>query len=221
MGTRQPDITVTCYVRPSLLLEPVDSHVRTLRAAEEEGEIDALLLRSWPDQITISADRHAPESLEAFEEFTEWAYREGVEIEPPFAVQTRESTITGESRTVLVTPVCCLAVYVGNALAGVYPHVDGEESRTVTDAVAALRSGEIREATTDVAGATVGDCPRCDGGVINGQGVYSCLDPDCEWVGLQSDGTFVALDRPGERVLTSSTASPTERQGEGTVGMPR
>ncbi len=195
MTTSAPEITVTCYVRPSMLLEPVDSHIRTLREAERDGQIDALLMRSWPDRISLSPDVPAGEALEAFERFTEWAYREGVDIEPAFAVQTRESTITGESREVLVTPLCCLAVYVGNTLVSVYPHVDDGEPHGVTEAVAALRTGEFRERAATLPVAATDECPRCGGVLVNGQGLYGCLGDDCAWVGLRADdGSLIEFD---------------------------
>lgn len=187
MTTSAPEITVTCYVRPSMLLEPVGSHIRTLREAERDGRIDALLMRSWPDRITLSADVPAGEALEAFERFTEWAYREGVDIEPAFTVQTRESTITGESRELLATPLCCLAIYVGNTLVGVYPHVDDGEPHGVTEAVAALRTGEFRERAATLPVAATDGCPRCGGVLVNGQGLYGCPGDDCTWVGLRAD----------------------------------
>lgn len=195
MASRDPAITVTCFVRPSLLLEPVDSHIRTLREAEADGQIDALLLRSWPGQITLSDTGPASEGVEAFEQFTEWAYVEGVDIQPPFDVRRRDSTITGESREILVTPLCCLAVYVDSTLVGVYPHLDEGEPRSVTDAVAAIRTGEFRERATDLPTASTEDCPRCGEPVVNGQGVYGCPAADCGWAGLRGDsGTFVDLE---------------------------
>lgn len=200
MASRDPAITVTCYVRPSLLLEPVDSHIRTLREAEADGQIDALLLRSWPDQITLSDDGPASEGVEAFEQFSEWAYVEGVDIQPPFDVQRRDSVITGESREILVTPLCCLAVYIDSTLMGVYPHLDGGVPRSVTDAVAAIRTGEVRDQAMDLPVVSTDDCPRCGDAVVNGQGVYGCQTSDCEWVGLRGDdGTFVDLEAATDR----------------------
>ncbi|WP_254538257.1 HTH domain-containing protein [Halomarina litorea] len=207
MASRHPDITVTCYVRPSLLLEPVDSHIRTLREAEADGQIDALLLRSWSDQITLTRAGPASEGVEAFERFTEWAYAEGVSIQPPFDVRRRDSLITGECREVLVTPLCCLAVYVGSTLVGVYPHVDDGEPRSVTDAIAALRTGELREEAAALPATSTEDCPRCGGVLLNGQGVFGCSEADCEWVGLRDEeGAFVDM------TPLRDDASPTDRE---------
>lgn len=171
--TTQPEeLTVSCHVRAPLLLDPVDAKIETLRSCEDEGEIDALVLRSWPEEVTLDADGPYQEAVERFEEFERWADRHGTSIRPPFRVRTSTSPASETEREVLVTPVMCLALYADDRLLGVFPHEDGETTHTVTDAIAALRTGTLPEpirATADrVADAGAGTPDRRDGTELGG-----------------------------------------------------
>lgn len=196
--------TVQVYVRPELLLEPVDSKIQTLQTLEAEGIVDGLLLHYWPSKVELSANPPHSEAIDAYERFRMWADARGVEIDPPFSVRSRSSEITGEERTVLSTPVVCLAVYDAGRLVGVYPHSDGEQTHTVGEAIAALQTGqfpvnhpELTASTVDVATEPAGtgastqpstgvrqrsepnpQCskPNCDGAFANVQGVLVCTE---------------------------------------------
>lgn len=143
-----PPVRVACHVRTSSLVAPVDTTLRTLDGLETDGDIDEFAVGAWPAEVCLDEDA-APHGdvVARFEEFDAWAARWGVSIRPPFAVETRTSEITGESRDVLVTPVQCLAVYVDGTLAEVFPHSaradGGGEIYTVRDALALLRENDV------------------------------------------------------------------------------
>lgn len=205
-------LTVSCHVRPALLLEPIDAKIATLHRCERRGEIRTLSLRSWPDAVSLGGDGPESEFVDRFERFERWADANGVTIRPPFRIRTTSSIVSDRERCVLVTPVCCLALYDGDALVGVYPHSDGEITRTVTDAIGALATGErphpVAETVpavptsrdeSDVDRAGVADrgwtassnapavtaCPDCAGTLVNVQGIRSC--GDCRWTDAELD----------------------------------
>jgi hypothetical protein len=192
------EITAACYVRAPVLLEPVDAHVETLRTCEREGIVDGLVLRSWPEAVRLDKETPHREVVERFEEFERWADRRGVSVRPPFEVRSGKS-LTGEHRERLVTPLVCLALYDVGRLLGVYPHSAGEETYTIEDAIATVRTGEF---PTPLAGPERADsatdaCPECDGRLVNGQGLFACAD--CGWVGtVARDGRYEELSEEGE-----------------------
>lgn len=202
-GTESPATTVACHVRAPMLLEPIDAHVETLRACEAEGAIDHLLVRSWPDSVGLAEESPDREVLDRFERFDRWAERRGVTVRPPFEVRSHVSQVTGERRDRLVTPLICLAVYRDDELAAVFPHSGDGETRTVAEAVAALRTGELPEPLgTPAPRVATGTCPECGEGLATGQGLYAC--PDCGWVGVPtSDGGYARL--PEEATLPVPT----------------
>lgn len=213
------DLTVSCHVRAPMLLEPVDTHVETLRRCAAEGAIDELVLRSWPDQVRRSPESPEQNVLERFEAFSSWAARAGVDVQPPFETRTRRSMVSGAETDLLVLPLCCLALYDGaGGLVGVYPHSADGETRTVEDAIASLQSGAVPDPLS-AAPARVerGDlCPECKGLLVNGQGLYSC--PDCAWVGTAgADGGFEPLPpiRTGDPVAVSVAPSSGADAGDG------
>lgn len=191
------DITVACYVRAPMLLEPVDAHVETLRACEREGTIADLLLRSWPEKVRLDEASPDREVLQRFEEFEGWADRQGVSVRPPFEVRERTSSVTGEFSERLVTPLIAVALYDGSRLAGVYPHTADGETYTVEDAIATVRTGELPTplGTSPAAPERADDCPACDGRLVNGQGLFACAT--CGWVGTaRGDGRYEPLSEP-------------------------
>ncbi|AGN00659.1 hypothetical protein L593_03540 [Salinarchaeum sp. Harcht-Bsk1] len=204
------DLTIACHVRPTLVLEPIDAKIETLRQCERDGTIDSLLLRSWPGEVAMLEDTPHPEVLDQYDRFTDWADRADVSIHPPF--QTRETTSIASERTIdrLVTPTICLAVYDRDRLVGVFPHSDGETTYTVPEAIASLRTGELPEALlrrggvaerttprpatappsgdlpswnrpTMAAGESRPACPDCGDDLTNVQGILDC--DGCEWIG--------------------------------------
>ncbi|MFC6717633.1 HTH domain-containing protein [Natrialbaceae archaeon GCM10025810] len=193
---RGTDVTAVCHVRAPLLLEPIDRQIETLRSCEAEGTIDDLLLRSWPKEVTISASSPYQEVLESVDRFDDWAERRGVAVRPPFRERTTTSQVTGETKDLLVTPMICLEVYVDDELLGVFPHTDpaAEETHTVEEAIATLRTGELPTPLSKVRSVEPDrstTCPDCGGELIDGQGLYACSD--CGWLGTKTpDGRYVA-----------------------------
>ena len=181
------DITVVCHARAPLLFEPIDRQIETLQACESEGSIESVLIQSWPDQVTISEDSPNAEVLEVFDRFRQWADGRGVSIEPPFRRRTVTSPITNVSKRILTTPLLCLALYRDGQLVGVYPHSADDETITTTEVIGSLRTGEVpttlgrRQAETTADG---NGCPECDGDILNGQGLATCVD--CDWNGTIS-----------------------------------
>lgn len=211
MSRTSAETTVVCYVRAPLLLEPVDQQVETLQECERDGTVDDVLLRSWPKEVTLEVEDESPypEVLDAVDRFERWANRQGVSISPPFRERER-STLTEGTKEVLVTPMLSLAIYRGDELYGVFPHSDGEETYTASDAIATLRTGELPTpmGSPAVEPRAPDTCPDCDGRLVNGQGVYDCRD--CEWVGTATpDGQYVPVSLPPTTEPTRSPA-PTE-----------
>lgn len=181
------DITAVCHVRAPLLFEPIDRQIETLQACESEGSIGSVLIRSWPDQVTISEDSPNGEVLEVFDRFRQWANNRDVSIEPPFRRRTVTSPITDQSKRILTTPLLSLAIYREDQLVGIYPHSVDDETITTTEVIGTLRTGEVptplgsrpKETNPD------GDrCPECGGDILNGQGLVACAD--CDWNGTIS-----------------------------------
>ncbi|WP_226482898.1 HTH domain-containing protein [Natrinema amylolyticum] len=194
MTDKTSEITAVCHVRAPLLLEPVDAQIETLQACESEGAIDDLLLRSWPKEVSLSAESPHQEVLENYERFAEWADERGVTVRPPFRERSTTSQVTGETRELLVTPLLCLELYADDELVGVFPHSDEatEDTYTTDEAIATLRTGElptplgsVAEADEDLESATTDTCPDCGGSLIDGQGLFGCSD--CGWVGTVTE----------------------------------
>ncbi|MDG5820598.1 HTH domain-containing protein [Natronococcus sp. A-GB7] len=223
MNAQTRTLTVVCHVRAPLLLEPIDSQVESLRACEEEGTIDELLVRSWPKEVRLSDDSPYQEVLETYDRFEQWADRRNVSIQPPFRTRTTTSQVTDERREVLVTPLLCLECYADDELVAVYPHSTGEETITAEDVIARVRCGEGLVSTGPIGvgeSSDVGtdglesddgsietapsprseDCPDCDGRLVDGQGLVTC--PDCGWTGtITEDGgyTRTSVERVSDR----------------------
>ncbi|MFU8868022.1 HTH domain-containing protein [Natronococcus sp.] len=217
MNAQTRTLTVVCHVRAPLLLEPVDSQIESLRACEEEGRIDDLLVRSWPKEVRLSDDSPYQEVLETYDRFEQWADRRDVSIQPPFRTRTTTSQVTDERREVLVTPLLCLECYADDELVAVYPHSTGEETITTEDVIARVRCGEGLVPTNAVderidteagddggaetAPSTRSDgCPDCGRGLVDGQGLVGC--PDCGWTGtITEDGEYAptSVERVADR----------------------
>jgi hypothetical protein len=218
---RPTDLTVTCYVRAPLLLDPVDSKIETLQRCEENGEIDALRLQSWPEEVSLEPDVPDQEVLDRFERFEQWADARGVSVRPPFRIRTATSLVDDEPKRVLVTPLLCLALYYDGLLVGVYPHSDGESTHTPTEVIADLTTGAVptpmeqsaavaASSTEDGTGTLVVDepdsddrrrpfvsssCPDCDGTLVNVQGILAC--DSCRW----NDGHLDELESSGANLV--------------------
>lgn len=182
------DLTVSCHVRAPMLMEPVDDHVEALRSCESDGRVDGVVLRSWPDEVTLPPGDPDRDVHERFESFRTWADRAGVDVQPPFETRTRKSLVTGAETDLLVLPLICLALYDdAGGIVGVYPHSADGETYTVEDAIARLRAGEVPVPLSATPTRVVRDdvCPECTGLLVEGDGLYVC--PDCAWTGAATD----------------------------------
>lgn len=183
--TQGSNLTVQVYVRPGLLLESLDAKLEALQRLETTDVIDAVTVQAWPDTVPLTDTTPHTEVVDLFNRFTLWADQHDRSITPPFTVRTQSTIGSDDSRRVLTTPMMCLAVYSGQMLTAVYPHADGDDHYSATDAIAALRTGDVgrvilqpdSEVTTSET--AVQNCPECTGPLVNIQGVRACHD--CTW----------------------------------------
>lgn len=180
MDSTDNELTVEVYVRPQQLMEPIDSKIDTLQRLESAGHIAALSMHTWPESITLSEQTPYSNAINAFERIEAWADEHGMSIRPPFSVRTTTSTFTNETRTKLRTPVICLAVYDGEQLATVFPHSRGDDQYSVTDGIAALKTGELElfAVTRELSESPPDRCPACEDWLMNVQGIGVCQDCD-------------------------------------------
>lgn len=162
MTASASEFTVACHLRSSLVVDPVNATVERLRDLEDEGIVDSLLLRSWPKEVALDAQGPYLELLDRYEQFEDWADRNGVSVRPPFEVRSATSLASETERGVLVTPTICLACYRDDRLAAVFPHETDEGTYTVAEAVDELAAGELpgpvdaEVADSDAAAASAG-----------------------------------------------------------------
>lgn len=176
---RGTGVTVDCYVRADSITDDVEEQFAAIEALSTSGAIDEWAVHPWPAEIVLSPATRDSEPVEQFRTFERWAAQWDVSIEPPFARERRSSAYTGESREVLVTPTVCLAVYANGRLREVFPHSVEGRTYTVDDALDALHDGLPGVEAEPAVPSDDGRCPRCDEGVVNGQGLYACSD--CGW----------------------------------------
>lgn len=184
-ATQESDLTVQIYVRPGLLLEPLDAKIATLQQLETDGVLDAVTIQAWPEKVPLTDPTPYSEVVDIFDQFALWADRHDVSITPPFGIRSQSIITSDETRRILSTPMMCLAVYSGQMLTAVYPHGDGNDQYSVTDAIAALRTGDFDRGTADsvpqsaASNTSMRDCPDCTGQLLNVQGLRACRD--CPW----------------------------------------
>ncbi len=126
---------------PAAARERQTATVERLRALDRTDEIEAVAVRSWDKRIPVGENRReGDETHRAYTAFTEWAREHDVELRPCFDTRECHSSITGESYTVLVLPVMCLAIFKRDRLHAVFPHASAEQSYAVGDALDALEA---------------------------------------------------------------------------------
>lgn len=123
---------------------------------EEDGPLDDLDVGMWgPSMGSTQPEHRDPLSTrETVAEFKRWADAYGYTLQPAFDWPSSGSTETGDGQ--IVTPLLTLAVYTGERLKVVYPHVDGDEVHTIHDGVEALESmavpGDAEQANDEQSG---------------------------------------------------------------------
>ena len=121
---------------------PQTEVINRLETLTEDGLIDDLDIDIWGPSMGITQpDERDPAAIHETErvtEFKQWAEKHGYTLQPAFEWRSTES---GEDEeTQVVTPLITLAVYSGEDLQAVYPHVDDEDVWTVDDGVEAFIS---------------------------------------------------------------------------------
>lgn len=128
---------------PSGLNPPQIQVVERLQTLAEDGSIDELDVNCWGASIGITqtAERDPVGRRDRIPEFKQWADERNYTLRPAFDWRATESADTEQKPSgEIVTPLITLAVYTGDHLQAVYPHVDGENVCTVHDGVEALES---------------------------------------------------------------------------------
>jgi hypothetical protein len=105
---------------------------------DEESSVTDLDIDIWGVSmgITQTDDQDPVRIRERVAEFEQWADEQGYTLRPAFEWRPAEAEDTGEGE--IVTPLIILAVYEGEHLQAVYPHVDGNDVCTVSDGVKTL-----------------------------------------------------------------------------------
>lgn len=219
-------LTIASHVRAPLVFDPIDSKIETLRSCEHDGRIGTHVIRSWPNEISMTEETEHREVIDRFAEFDEWADAHDVSIQPPFRVRTTTSLETNETIEILVTPVMCLALYLGSQLVGVYPHSTDRRTITASDAVEALQAGtfpsgvsvprEVADSIghtedrqrrrTDVmedGGYIIGtdSCPICGDTLVTLNGFQTCST--CSW----SDSELSTIESPEAKLVYLSLST--------------
>ena len=128
---------------PAGLNPPQIEVINRFETLTEDGLIDDLDVDIWgPSRGITQSDERDPAAIPETErvmEFKQWAEKHGYTLQPAFEWRTAESGEDEEMQ--VVTPLITLAVYSGEHLQAVYPHVADEDVWTVHDGVEALISG--------------------------------------------------------------------------------
>lgn len=110
----------------------------------EDGPIADLDIDIWGASMGINQpDARDPGSeYETITEFEQWADEHGCTLRPAFERRSTDSAAENEANRedAITPPLLCLAVYNGETIEAVYPHVDGEEVYTIHDGVEVLES---------------------------------------------------------------------------------
>jgi len=102
---------------------------------------ESMVSGEWQRIRTMAEDKRSG-ALATYEEFDDWATRNGSSLEPAFERRTR--TYVGMDRVdeVVVFPVVSLAIYDEKRLQSVFPCTTDEHTYTVGDALDAFERGD-------------------------------------------------------------------------------
>jgi hypothetical protein len=137
---------------PSGLNPPQIEVVDRLQTLSDDGPIAELDIDIWGASMGLTQDDRDPDDIrETVAEFKQWADEQGYTLRPAFEWRSAASKdgIEGQHGRV-VTPLITLAVYTEEGLQAVYPHIDGNDVRTIHDGIEALESlGSDAEQSAD------------------------------------------------------------------------
>ena len=107
---------------------------------DEESPLADLDVDVWGPSIGITqtVDRDSVDTRDTVAEFIHWANANGYTLRPAFEWRSADSADAGESQ--IVTPLITLALYNGERLQAVYPHVNGDEVNTIHDGIETLEA---------------------------------------------------------------------------------
>lgn len=135
---------------PACVTEPLEDFRDRVGRLERSGVVDDCRIETWACE-TWTGERPNGESAGSataatVADFRAWARRNGYTLRPAFDRRERTTLISERSRTELVVPLACLAVYEGEELACVAPCStagDGDRADTCTvgDCLDALEAG--------------------------------------------------------------------------------
>jgi len=150
---------VELYVRslaPAGTRETQDAIVEQLHALERTGIVDDVDLTVWGNavcldgaSVTLGVGSYIADRVRAFHD---WCEERRATVDPYFTWSAVDSSLTGESYYRVVPPNRCLAIYVGDRLADVYPRTVDGDPQSLEDGLRALEREEPRlpELTTSV-----------------------------------------------------------------------
>ena len=125
---------------PSGLNPPQIKVIDRLQTLTENGPIAELDVDVWDAPMDPSeTDIRDPEpTRDTITEFKQWADQHGYTLRPAFNWRSAESA--NNERGQVITPLITLAVYTGEHLQAVYPHMDGDDVWTIHDGIEVLES---------------------------------------------------------------------------------
>lgn len=110
--------------------------------------IEDFTVRTWPDEVVLSAVADHDPAVATFERLETWADDHGVSVRPAFDVRTL-STLLGRERELLTLPMMCLTVSAADELVGVFPCRDGDgRTWTIDDCLNAYELASEEAAAT-------------------------------------------------------------------------
>jgi hypothetical protein len=102
---------------------------------------DSMVAGEWQRIRTMAEDKRSG-AIATYEEFNDWADRNGHSLEPAFERRTRSYVGMDRVDEVVVFPVVSLALYDGATMEAVFPCTDAERTYTVGDALEAFERGD-------------------------------------------------------------------------------
>jgi len=102
---------------------------------------ESMIAGEWQRIRTMEEDKRTG-ALATYEEFSDWASRNGFSLEPAFERRTRRYVGIDDVEEVVVFPVVALSLYEGESMQSVFPCQDAERVYTVGDALDAFERGD-------------------------------------------------------------------------------